>query len=223
MKKFKPHYYFIILALIMLVVGGFFLFKNIGLSTQSVNPTIPSTEKLLSDSSINHDRIESLKFTLVTVCDSVPKCDDEVINVNAGEYTLASFNPSDCTKNGGVSIVEPVSKEFVTSVSGSILVGVSELEANGGCNKAEVTDVKVVERQQCNVDSDCSFTKSSNVLRSSNGKCQSNRCYYSVASTPSDIPSNNIISNKPLFSFWFIIILLVILLIFIVYKKFFRK
>jgi len=216
--KFKTQYFFIIVALVMLLAGGFVLFNNIGSATQSINPSIPSSEKLLTDSSINYDRVEQLKFKLVTSCDIKPKCDNELVEVKAGEYVLASFNPSDCDK-----VSESVSKDFIVDISGSVLRGVSELEAIGGCSNVLINDASVIERQQCNVDSDCSFTKSSNVLRSSNGQCKMNRCYYSIANVPSDIPTNNIITGKPVFSLRIIIGLLVIGLVVVVYQKFFRK
>src|SRR3990167_3710573 len=67
-------------------------------------------------------------------------------------------------------------------VTGSVLEG-QKLATGGGCGSSSLSNVRVVERVECVVDADCSFTKKSQLLRTGAGSCEENVCFYDLISS----------------------------------------
>ena len=184
----------ILLALIVsgtLIYGGY---------KQSVIPDVPTIKKLLTDNTINYDRVQALELVLETQCDSSPKCNNEDIVVMLGSNELLKYNPPDCTFSNGMNKIEPIIKEYVGGgaivIDGSLLRG-SFPVVSSGCSQSKLSSVKVVERVECETDDDCAFTKTSQLIRTSTGTCRQNRCFYGVlVEEPKTLDSQESVSTK---------------------------
>ena len=181
-------------VLLALIVSGTLIY---GGYKQSVIPDVPTIKKLLTDSTINYDRVQALELVLKTQCDTIPKCGNEDIVVMLGSNELLKYNPPDCN---GMNEVEPIIKEYVDDdaivIDGSLLRG-SFPVVSGGCNPSKLSNVKAVERVECETDNDCAFTKTSQLIRTSTGTCRQNRCFYGVlVEEPKTLDSQESVSTK---------------------------
>ena len=176
-KKMSKAKVFGIVAVAMIFVAVIVFTILVPVFKESIIPEVPLIENDYGSSEINYLRVNGLKFDLSTACNVEPLCENPVIDIMAGHNKIVSYVPSRCSLNS-----MPESKSFNIEVTGSVLEG-QKLATGGGCGSSSLSNVRVVERVECVVDADCSFTKKSQLLRTGAGSCEENVCFYDLISS----------------------------------------